>query len=145
MEMTVREIVATCGGKLLCGDPNTVVTSVITDSRDVAVGSLFIPLKGNKTDAHTFLHDVFASGAVAALTQEHTRMDAEGAWISVDSTLLALQHVAAAYRKRFQIPVVGITGSVGKTTTKEMAALALSAKYNVMKTRGNRIIKGNPK
>lgn len=138
MEMTVREIVAACGGKLLCGDPDTVVTSVVTDSREVVDGSLFVPLIGERTDAHTFLHAVFASGAVAALTQEHTRMEAEEAWIAVDSTQLALQHIAAAYRKRFPIPVVGITGSVGKTTTKEMVALALSASYNVMKTRGNR-------
>ena len=137
MEMTVREIVAACDGKLLCGDPDTVVTSVVTDSREVADGSLFVPLKGEKTDAHIFLNAAFASGAAAALTQEHTRMEAEGAWIAVDSTRPALQHIAAAYRKRFPIPVVGITGSVGKTTTKEMVALALSAGYSVMKTRGN--------
>lgn len=137
LEMAVRKIVAACGGKLLCGDPDTVVTSVATDSRKVADGSLFVPLKGEKTDAHTFLHAAFASGAAAVLTQEHTRMEAEEAWIAVDSTQLALQHIAAAYRKRFPIPVVGITGSVGKTTTKEMVALALSARYNVMKTRGN--------
>ncbi|MEL7565475.1 MAG: Mur ligase domain-containing protein [Dehalobacterium sp.] len=66
MEMTVRKIVAACGGKLLCGDPDTVVTSVVTDSREVADGSLFVPLKGEKTDAHTFLHAAFASGATAA-------------------------------------------------------------------------------
>jgi UDP-N-acetylmuramoyl-tripeptide--D-alanyl-D-alanine ligase len=137
MEMTVGKIVAACGGKLLCGNLDTVVTSVVIDSREVADGSLFVPFKGEKTDAHIFLHTVFASGAAAALTQEHTRIEAEKAWIAVDSTLLALQHIATAFRKRFPIPVVGITGSVGKTTTKEMVALALSARYNVMKTRGN--------
>jgi UDP-N-acetylmuramoyl-tripeptide--D-alanyl-D-alanine ligase len=137
MEMTVSQIAAVCGGKLLCGNPDTVVTSVVTDSREVADGSLFVPLKGEKTDAHTFLHAAFASGAAAALTQEHTQMEAEEAWIAVDSTQMALQHIAAAYRKIFPIPVVGITGSVGKTTTKEMVSLALSARYNVMKTKGN--------
>lgn len=137
MEMTVREIVAACGGKLLCGDPDTMVTSVVTDSRKVTDGSLFVPLKGEKADAHTFLHAAFASGAAAALTQEHMRMEAEEAWIAVDSTQLALQQIAAAYRQRFSIPVVGITGSAGKTTTKEMTALALSAGYKVMKTGGN--------
>jgi UDP-N-acetylmuramoyl-tripeptide--D-alanyl-D-alanine ligase len=137
MEMTVREIAAACGGKLLCGDPDTVVTSVATDSREVKGGSLFVPLKGENTDAHTFLHAAFASGAAAALTQEHTRMEAKEAWIAVDSNQLALQRIAAAYRKRFPIPAVGITGSAGKTTTKEMTALALSARYSVMKTRGN--------
>ncbi len=133
MGMTVGKIVAACDGKLLCGDPDTVVT----DSREVTGGSLFVPLKGKKTDAHTFLHAAFISGAVAALTQEHTQMEAEEAWIAVDSTQLALQYIAAAYRKRFPIPAIGITGSVGKTTTKEMVALALSARYNMMKTRGN--------
>lgn len=137
MEMTVRQIVAACSGKLLCGNPDTVVTSVVTDSRRVVDGSLFVPLKGARTDAHTFLHEAFASGAVAALTQEHMHMENEEAWIAVDSTQLALQDIAAAYRKKFLIPVVGITGSVGKTTTKEMVALALSAGYNVMKTKGN--------
>lgn len=137
MKMTVREIAAACGGKLLCGDPDTVVTSVVTDSREVADGALFVPLIGEKTDSHTFLNAAFASGAAAALTQEHTQMEAEEAWIAVDSTQLALQQIAAAYRKRFSGPVVGVTGSVGKTTTKEMVALALSAGYNVMKTRGN--------
>lgn len=137
METTVREIVAACGGKLLCGDPDTVVTSVVIDSREAIDGSLFVPLQGKKTDAHTFLHTAFASGAAAVLTQEHTRMEAKRAWIAVNSTQLALQDIAAAYRKRFSIPVIGITGSVGKTTTKEMVTLALSARYNVMKTKGN--------
>lgn len=137
MEMTVREITAACDGRLLCGDPETVVTSVVTDSRQVVDGTLFVPLKGEKTDAHAFLRAAFASGAAAALTEEHTHMEAEGAWIAVDSTQLALQNIAAAYRRKFDIPVVGITGSVGKTTTKELVALALSAKYSVMKTAGN--------
>ncbi len=138
MEMTVRQISAACGGKLLCGNPDTIVTSVVTDNREVVDGSLFVPLKGKRTNAHTFLPTVFASGAVAALTQEHTRMEAKEAWIAVDSTQTALQRIAAAYKKRFPIPVVGITGSAGKTTTKEMTALTLSARYNVMKTKGNR-------
>ncbi len=137
MKMTIREIASACGGKLLCGDLDTVVTSVVTDSREVADGSLFVPIKGEKIDAHTLLHSAFTSGASAALTQEHTEVEAEEAWIAVDSTQLALQHIAAAYRKEFTIPVIGVTGSVGKTTTKEMVSLALSPRYNVMKTKGN--------
>jgi UDP-N-acetylmuramoyl-tripeptide--D-alanyl-D-alanine ligase len=137
MEMTVREIVATCGGKLLCGSPATRVTSVVIDSRKVTAGALFVPLKGARTDAHAFLQAAFGAGAVAALTQDHTQMEAAEAWVAVSSTQLALRQIAAAYRQRFPIPVIGITGSVGKTTTKEMVALALSARYNVMKTRGN--------
>lgn len=137
MNMTVDEIAKACGGKLLCGDPNTVITSVSTDSRKIAPGTLFVPIKGEKTDAHNFIGAIFAAGAAATLTQEHDEMAHPHAWISVPSTERALQQIAAVYRKKFDIPFVGVTGSVGKTTTKEMIALALSAGLNVMKTEGN--------
>jgi UDP-N-acetylmuramoyl-tripeptide--D-alanyl-D-alanine ligase len=138
MKMTVKEITAACGGKLLCGDSNTIVTSVSTDSRKIDCGTLFVPIKGERTDAHTFIRATFKVGAVATLTEEHDVMDDdEHAWISVSSTEQALQKIAAAYRRKFKIPFIGITGSVGKTTTKEMVALALSASLNVIKTEGN--------
>ncbi len=137
MNMTVDEIAKACGGKLLCGDPNTVITSVSTDSRKIVPGTLFVPIKGEKTDAHNFIGATFAAGAAATLTQEHNEMADSHTWISVPSTEQALQQIAAVYRKKFDIPFVGVTGSVGKTTTKEMIALALSAGLNVMKTEGN--------
>jgi len=137
MKMTVGEIVDACGGTLLCGDPDTIVTAVSTDSRKIDSGTLFVPIKGERTDAHTFISATFAAGATATLTQEHDQMNDIHAWIRVPSTLDALQKIASAYRKKFRIPFVGITGSVGKTTTKEMVALALSAERNVMKTEGN--------
>lgn len=137
MNMTVGEICRACGGELLCGNPDTVITSVSTDSRNIAPGTLFVPIKGERTDAHNFIGAAFESGASASLTQEHSQMEDNHAWIRVTNTVEALQQIASAYRKRFCIPFVGITGSVGKTTTKEMVALALSAKLNVMKTEGN--------
>jgi UDP-N-acetylmuramoyl-tripeptide--D-alanyl-D-alanine ligase len=137
MKMTVGEITDACGGKLLCGNQDTMVTGVSTDSRKITSGTLFVPIKGERTDAHNFISATFAAGAAAALTQEHTQMNDTNAWISVPSTELALQQIASAYRKKFHIPFVGVTGSVGKTTTKEMIALALSAELNVMKTEGN--------
>lgn len=137
MNMTVGEIRRACGGKLLCGDPGTVVTSVSTDSRKIESGALFVPIKGERTDAHAYINATFAAGAVAALTEEHTEMEDTNAWIRVPSTVSALQLIATAYRARFSIPVVGVTGSVGKTTTKEMIALALSAEKHVMRTEGN--------
>ncbi len=137
MKMTVGEIAAACGGKLLCGSPDTVITAVSTDSRKIDFGTLFVPIKGERTDAHAFINATFAAGAAATLTQEHDQMNDTHAWISVLSTGEALQKIAAAYRKKFHIPFVGITGSVGKTTTKEMIALVLSAELNVMKTEGN--------
>lgn len=137
MHMTVQEVVEACGGKLLCGDPTAKITGVGTDSRQIEPGMLFVPLRGEHTDAHLFIPATFAAGAAAVLTQEHRQMQDEHAWIAVRDTEEALQAVAAAYRRRFQIPLVGITGSVGKTTTKEMVALALSAGCSVMKTQGN--------
>lgn len=137
MKMTVDEIVDACGGELLCGSPNTMITAVSTDSRKITPGTLFVPIKGEKTDAHAFISATFAAGAVAVLTQEHSEMSDSHAWIKVSSTERALQQIAAVYRKRFRIPLVGVTGSVGKTTTKEMIALALSAGLHVMKTEGN--------
>lgn len=137
MNMTVGEIVAACAGELLCGDPETVITAVSTDSRKIDGGTLFVPIIGEKTDAHTFINAVFAAGAAATLTQEHDSINDAHAWIRVADTAEALQRIAAVYRRRFHIPLVGITGSVGKTTTKEMVALALSAGLNVMKTEGN--------
>ncbi|HEX2985883.1 MAG TPA: UDP-N-acetylmuramoyl-tripeptide--D-alanyl-D-alanine ligase [Caproiciproducens sp.] len=137
MKMTVGEIVGACEGKLLCGKPETVISAVSTDSRKITPGALFVPIKGEKTDAHVFITATFAAGAAATLTQEHTMADDTHAWIAVPDTQRALQQIAAAYRKKFQIPFIGITGSVGKTSTKEMVALALSAGLNVMKTEGN--------
>lgn len=137
MRMTVEEAAQACGGRLLCGSPQTPVTSVSADSRKVDPGALFVPIKGEKTDAHAHIADAFVAGAAATLTQEHETAAGPGAWIAVPDTLRAVQEIAAAYRRKFRIPVVGVTGSVGKTTTKEMVALALSAQRNVMKTEGN--------
>ena len=137
MKLSVEEIRRACGGKLLCGDPEAVVTSVSTDSRKIEPGALFVPIKGERTDAHAYITATFAAGAVATLTEEHTEMEDSHAWIRVPNTLSALQLIATAYRQRFSIPVVGVTGSVGKTTTKEMIALALSAEKEVMRTEGN--------
>ena len=111
MQMTVREIAAACAGRLLRGDPETQVTSVSTDSRRVGPGALFVPIRGERTDAHAFLPAVFEAGAAAAFTQEHTDpaqlpQGASGAWIAVEDTVEALRRTAAAYRSRFSIPVV---------------------------------------
>lgn len=139
MKMLAKEIAQACGGKILCGNPESEVTSVTTDSRAVVPGTLFVPMIGERVDAHRFLPGAAQAGAAAVLTQEHTECSAAGscAWIAVEDTRSALQKIAGAYRSRFSIPVVGVTGSVGKTTTKEMISLALSAEKNVMKTQGN--------
>ena len=138
MKMTAKQIADLCGGRLLCGVPETEVCSVTTDSRSLGDRALFVPIKGERVDGHAFLEQVLENGAAAVLTQEHESASGEKPWIAVSDTREALQKLAAAYREEFSIPVVGITGSVGKTTTKEMVALALSAGFSsVLKTAGN--------
>ncbi len=138
MRMQVKDIVKACNGQLLCGDPETVIMSVEIDSRQVKKGALFVPIHGQKINAHIYIEQTLQQGAVATLTQEHNMMnDMNHCWIRVGDTKDALQKIAAAYRNCFSVPVIGITGSVGKTSTREMVSLALSAERNVMQTRGN--------
>ena len=114
------------------------VTSVTTDSRNVPAGSLFIPIVGEKFDGHRFIDaalDQGAAGVLCAKLPEDLRPDKF--YIKVADTRLALKDLARHYREKFTLPVVQITGSVGKTTTKDMIAAVLSQKYRVLKTAEN--------
>lgn len=135
----IKEIVKAVKGCLLRGNEEEEITSVYTDSREVKPGSLFVPLIGEKVDAHKFIPQVMEAGAAAAFTSQETLCPepVKGALIKVDDTLRALQDFAAWYRDLFDLPIIGITGSVGKTTTKEMVSAALSRRYRVLKTQGN--------
>lgn len=135
--LSIKEIAHAVNGKILCGDENQLITSVSTNSKNLEPGALFVPIIGEKVDAHDFIESVFQNGAVACFTSKHTQMEKERVYIAVNDTLEALQALGAYYRSKFNIPVVGITGSVGKTTTKEMIAAALATKFNVLKTEGN--------
>lgn len=135
--LTVREIVSAVHGRLLCGSPETIVSYISIDSRDIQVQTLFTPIIGERVDAHKFLKQVFEQGAVAAFTSHGEIVDESKPHILVEDTERALGDLAVYYRSKFPVPVVGITGSVGKTSTKEMIAAALSAKFNVLKTAGN--------
>ena len=134
---SVKDIVSAVGGKLLCGDEKTMVTNICIDSRDAGVGSLFVPIIGERVDAHKFIGQVFENGAAAVLTSRDEIVAENKPHILVENTEKALGALAVWYKKRFNIPVIGITGSVGKTSTKEMIAAALSPVYNVLKTAGN--------
>ena len=140
--LTLREIAAATGGTLVHGCPEAFAASVSTDSRAVPAGSLFIPIVGTRFDAHDFIPQALQCGAAATLTSRPVpsglvRDGGDAGWILVGDTVKALQQLSAAYRARFPIPVVGVTGSVGKTSTKEMVADALSPGYKVLRTRGN--------
>ena len=115
-----------------------VVSAVSTDSRRIVPGSLFLPWVGEKFDGHQFIDaalDAGAAGCLCAKLPQNIREDKF--YIKVADTRLALRDLASAYRDRFEIPFVQITGSVGKTTTKEMIAAVLGAKLNVLKTPEN--------
>ncbi len=136
--LKVREIVNAVSGRLLCGNEDTVITDIQYDSRTVGEGSLFVPLVGEKVDAHKFIPACMEKCA-ATLTMNDAPEGAEKPYIKVDDTLAALQALAAFYRSRFKgLRLVGVTGSVGKTSTKEMIAAALSGGFCVMKTSGNK-------
>lgn len=136
--ITVNDIVEAVGGRLLCGDGNMPLVHISIDSRTMKGQDLFVPLVGEKVDAHRFIQQAFAAGAAATLTSEHDTMeDMVHPWIRVKDTKQALQDIGRYYRSRLRLPLVGITGSVGKTTTREMVAAALSGRYRVYKTPGN--------
>ncbi|MBB5264861.1 UDP-N-acetylmuramoyl-tripeptide--D-alanyl-D-alanine ligase [Catenibacillus scindens] len=135
--LTVEEITQAVGGKLLCGDPQTVISYISIDSRDIQENTLFTPIIGERVDAHKFISQVFEAGAKAAFTSRGEIVDRSKPHILVENTEAALGDLAVYYRSKFPVPVVGITGSVGKTSTKEMIAAALSSRYNVLKTAGN--------
>lgn len=112
-------------------------SGVSTDSRSVAEGDLFIALRGEHFDGHDYVVEAFKRGACAAVieTGQCARFSSStGPLLAVESGLMALGKIAARYRARFNIPVIGITGSAGKTTTKEMVAAVLEQRYRVLKT-----------
>lgn len=141
--VTVEDIVRVCQGSLLCGKRETQVKHVSFDSREWKEDMLFVPLIGEKTDGHRYIASVFQNGAAAVFTSEHSLEDIPEqlkgkAWIRVKDTRAALQALAGWYRReRIRIPVIGITGSVGKTTTRAMVAEALSGSFSVYQTKGN--------
>ncbi|MBO5411073.1 MAG: UDP-N-acetylmuramoyl-tripeptide--D-alanyl-D-alanine ligase, partial [Clostridia bacterium] len=108
---------------------------VCTDTRKITPGSLFIAIKGDNFDGHDFAKKAIESGAQAVLVQQDCGLGDKQ--ILVENTRLALLDLAGYYRSLFKIPVVGITGSVGKTTTKEMTHEVMSVKYNTLKNEGN--------
>lgn len=136
--MTLEHIVEACCG-IYYGEEHkkqTVIRGAVTDSRQVEEGFLFIPVKGARVDGHDFIPQVCRQGAAAVLSEkklEHCQVP----YILVKSCLQALKDIAAFYRRQLAIPIVGVTGSVGKTSTKEMIASVLSRKYRVLKTAGN--------
>ena len=136
--LTLENIAKVCGG-VYVGSPEKKeqeVQGIVTDSRKVEEGFLFVPIKGARVDAHDFIDGVMEKGALCTLTERELG-EKSFPYIKVNSSLQAVKDIAEFYLKQLSIPVVGITGSVGKTSTKEMIAAVLEEKYNVLKTKGN--------
>lgn len=136
--MTLWKIAEVCGGTYIGKDEDKekCIKGAVIDSRLVEQDYLFIPIRGERVDGHKFIPDVFAKGALAVLSEEKLENPA-APYILVESAQTAMKMLAAYYRRSLAVKVVGITGSVGKTSTKEMIASVLAQKYNVLKTEGN--------
>ncbi|MDX2227116.1 MAG: UDP-N-acetylmuramoyl-tripeptide--D-alanyl-D-alanine ligase [Verrucomicrobiae bacterium] len=139
--MTLQQIAASARGRLVAppGLGERTTGAVCTDTRSLAPGSVFVALRGERYDAHDFLPQTPAAGVLAVVVSADRadRVPAGLARIEVDDTLLALQRIAAGYRRRLTLRTVAITGSNGKTSTKEFTAAVLAEKFNVVKTAGN--------
>ena len=141
--MTLKNIARAVNGVLYTGGMSPAVDAdtteaagVVLDSRKVKKGDIFIATRGERVDGHSFIEQVFDSGAMGVICEKapaHPR----GAYIIVEDSFQALKDVAEYYRAQLAIKVVGITGSVGKTSTKEFVASVLSKGFRVLKTEGN--------
>ena len=136
--MTFENIAKACGGELFLNgaDAATEIEGAVLDSRLVKENYLFFATKGERVDGHNYIAKAFELGAIAAVC-EYIPEGVEGTFIKVEDTFVALKQIAKFYRESLDIKVVGITGSVGKTSTKEFIASVLAQKYRVLKTEGN--------
>ena len=133
--LNIKEISEVCGGRSV-GDQNTKISKITTDSRKAVSGSLFAAIVGERVDGHDYIEAAVQCGAAAVLVEKEPK-EACVPYIVVESTLKALQDIAAYILRKAGIPVVGIGGSVGKTSTKEAIASVLAQKFSVLKTEGN--------
>src|SRR5690554_1471724 len=138
MEINLQKVIEIVQGVPSAGRTDRLIRSVVIDSRRAEQGSLFVAFLGEHVDGHDYLADCARRGAVAALVQREVDAPPGLVAIRVGDTQVALQQLAAWYRRQFpQLHVVGITGSSGKTTTKEMVAAVLARKHPLLKTQGN--------
>ena len=140
--LTIETISNACGGTIM-GESASIdrirsveVRGVVTDNRKIKKDYVFIPIVGNRVDGHSFIDQALKDGALFTLA-EHEIEGLDQPYILVDSSEIALKKIAAFYRRQLTIPIIGIIGSVGKTSTKEMIASVLGERFRVCKTQGN--------
>lgn len=145
MKLTLEQIADWCSGELHAPDTNRVAKGYSIDSRTLAAGDLFFAVRGERMDGHNFIDAAYERGAVAAVVSRdwaRNRVPAntrpsDTAWLVVDDPLKALQRLAAAVRRHWGKRVIAVTGSAGKTSTKEAIAAVLAARYKVLRSQGN--------
>lgn len=137
---TVKEIVDVCDGKLIYGNENKEVVNFSKDTRQINKGDMYVSIKGESLDGNKFIIDALEKGAIGAIIND-TSIDLSNYQdreiIMVEDSITAIQNLAKYKREKYNIPVIAITGSVGKTSTKDIIANVVSKKYNVLKTEGN--------
>lgn len=136
--MNLKAIAAACNGTYYGDDREALkeVSSVVIDSRKIEKDSLFIAIKGARVDGHDYINQVYEAGALCCISEKELPT-CDKPYIKVESSLVAIKQIAAYYRSQLAIKVIGITGSVGKTSTKETIAAVMATKYNTLKTQGN--------
>ena len=140
LQLKASQIAAAIGAEIISGNPDTRINNISTDSRTIKGGDIFWALPGERFDGHRFVVDAIKKGAVGAVVQSCLEMDFPSSTpvvLKVEDTLKALGDLAAWYKRYLGIKIVGITGSCGKTTTKELIFSVLKRRYKVAKTLGN--------
>jgi len=135
--LNVYDILKATNGKLICGTGDFEISEIVTDSRKAGANMLFVPISGENNDGHDFIGNAFEKGAGAVITHRDIPSVQGKSIIRVADTRIALGDIAAYYKQKYNLPTVAITGSVGKTTTKDMVSAVLAMKYNTLKTQGN--------
>ncbi len=139
MSIKGADLLKACRGELLQGDPEQLISGFSIDSRSIRKGDFFVPLRGEKEDGHIYVPGAVAAGAAGSFYARRPlpELPPQALLIGVPDVLAALQQAAAYQRRRFNLPVIGVTGSSGKTTTKDFIAGVLSGRMKVLKTEGN--------
>lgn len=138
IELTLKEAIEASGGRLVRGEDipggeEAVITGITLDSRKAEPGSLFVAIKGERVDGHDYIEKAVGSGALAAISEK----DVPFPHIRVDSSLAAMQNIAAYIREKSGVRVIAVVGSVGKTSTRQMLSCVLDEKFEVLSTEGN--------
>ena len=142
MKITVKKILEVCHGKLLSGDTNLEIEKYSIDTRTIKNGDIYVAIKGDNVDGNNFINQAFEKGALGCITEQNVSCELLKKYenkiiIMVKNSITALQQIASFVRDKYNIPVIAITGSVGKTSTKDIISNVVAQKYNVLKTEGN--------